>query len=81
MEGVRVIGQRINNATEDFIEITMERGFSKEESLQILAFYSRERIVKLDTGIGRYKFAHGAYVETDVMQRALDAEKERTCPA
>lgn len=73
--GTKAVGQRWANAENNFIELCAEMGgFTKAESLHILAVFIKVKAVKLATGIGRYEFTHGAFVDVEVMRRALAIE-------
>lgn len=69
--GTRAIAQRMVNAANGFIENTMDLGFTRDEAHKILEVYRREKIVKLDAVGGVYRYSHGAFVDADVMRRAL----------
>lgn len=71
--GTKAIAQRIINAYENFIALCTEQGFTIEEAAKILEVYKKAKAVKLNSAMGRYDFTHGAFVNTEVMRRALDA--------
>ena len=63
---------RADNAVKAWRELCHEFGFTSDEADKILMVYQKERIVKLDWGIGHYNVKHGAFMAKDVLQRALD---------
>jgi hypothetical protein len=48
-------------------------GFTADEADAILRLYLQENLVRLDWGIGRYSVKHGAFLNADVLNRALEA--------
>ena len=69
---LKPVFQRIENAIQGFIDLTIERGFTVEEAQQILKVYKKAKAVKLNVAMGRYDFMHGAFVDVEVMRRALE---------
>lgn len=67
---------RADNAVILWRDTLAEKGFTSDEANAILSLYKRENLVKLDWGIGRYSVKHGAFLEPDVLQNALDATRE-----
>ena len=66
------VAQRIINAETGFInDITDQFGFTHTEAMHIFDVYRKERIIKLQAGIGRYTLSHGAFWDKAVMERAL----------
>ena len=61
---------RIVNAENDLIEILREYG-AGDAAEAVAALYVKEKIVKLDVNIGRYNFVNGAYLDADVIERAV----------
>ena len=62
---------RADNAVIRWRDMLAGQGFTPDQADAILALYKRENLVKLDWGIGRYKVTHGAFLEPDVLRRAL----------
>ena len=63
---------RINNAQAAFVEIIMRCGGCTEtEAQRVSDFYMRERLAKLDAVVGTINVKHGAYLDHDVIQRAI----------
>lgn len=68
------IAQRMVNAENGFIESVMNCGkCSKEDAEKVFNLYRKEKLVKLHAGIGRYTVTHGALLDYDVIQRAINA--------
>lgn len=63
---------RVENAIQNFIDLTVEMGFTADEAVKILNVYKKAKVVKLNVAMGRYDFKHGAFVDADVMRRALE---------
>lgn len=63
---------RADNAIRAWRELCSGFGFTSDQADKILKVYQKERIVKLDWGIGHYNVKHGAFMEKNVLQRALD---------
>ena len=61
---------RIVNAENELIEILREYG-AGDAAEAVAAFYIQEKIVRLDVNIGRYNFVNGAYLDADVIERAV----------
>jgi hypothetical protein len=63
---------RIENAHQDFVETIKRCGdISRDDAIKVKAFYLKKRLAKIDTGIGRISVKHGAYLEADVIRRAV----------
>ncbi|RPJ25228.1 MAG: hypothetical protein EHM33_15250 [Chloroflexi bacterium] len=63
---------RIENGQNTFISDIVEQfGYTTEQAEKIFNLYRREKIIKLDTGSGRYILSHGAFWDKEVMARAL----------
>jgi hypothetical protein len=71
--GTKAVAQRMVNAENNFLDIIEGNGFSREEAEIIFAEYRRLKVVKLDAVIGRYSVKHGAYLDKEIMERALNA--------
>ncbi len=65
---------RIENAIQNFIDNTVEQGFTADEAVKILNVYKKAKAVKLNVAMGRYDIKHGAFLDIDVMRRALEVE-------
>ena len=63
---------RMENATDVFIDLVMESGFTNAEATKIYNVYLKAKAIKLHVNIGRYTVAHGAFWNKNVMQRALE---------
>ena len=66
------MAQRIVNAESNFVATVREiTGCTPEQARQALRTMRALKVVKLDTGIGRYRATHGAYMERDALRRAM----------
>lgn len=73
MQGTEQIARRIINAENAFIETIMNiAGCNKAEAKKVMRLYLKERLAKCDAVIGRITVKHGAYLEADVIRRAID---------
>ena len=67
--------QRIENAHQGFIETLQRCGnISQEDATKVKTLYLKHRLAKLDTGVGVINVKHGAYLDKDVIRRAVDME-------
>jgi len=65
------INNRIENAEANLIEVLRIAG-ANDHAEKVAAYYINEKIVKLDMNIGRYQFTHGAFLNADVIERAIE---------
>lgn len=65
------INNRIENAEANLIEVLRTAG-ANDHAEKVAAYYINEKIVKLDITIGRYQFTHGAFLNADVIERAIE---------
>ncbi len=64
---------RIENAHAGFIETLQRCGsISRDDAVKVKTYYLKHRLAKLDTGVGVIKVKHGAYLDNDVIRRAVD---------
>ena len=63
---------RKENAYRSLVDTLAERG-AGEHAERVAALYLKERIVTLDPAIGQFKIKHGAFLEPDVIERAVTA--------
>ena len=73
-DSISAMVQRMANAQTEFLNSLMEQGFDIETSRRIFELYRREKFIKLDAAIGRYKLVHGIYWDKDVLMRAANYE-------
>lgn len=59
------------NASEKFVQFVMEKGFVREEAEKILEVYKKHRIIKFSKYLPQFEVKHGAFLESDVLRRAL----------
>ena len=64
---------RADNAVIAWRDMLADHGFTADQADAILRLYQKGNLVKLDWGIGRYSVKHGAFLEADVLNRALEA--------
>ncbi len=63
---------RIENAHENFTETLMHWGaINKADAIAVKGFYLKNKVAKLDTGIGRISVKHGVYLEKSVIKDAV----------
>ena len=65
------INIRIENAEMNLVETLRDAG-AGDYAEDVATYYINEKIVKLDMTIGRYQFAHGAFLEAAVINRAIE---------
>lgn len=64
---------RIDNAHAAFIETLMRCGeCTRDEAIKVKDFYLKNKLAKLHTQTGEITVQHGAYLETDVIQSAIN---------
>lgn len=66
--------QRADNAHSGLLGILAEHG-AGEYAHQVADLYIFAGAVKLDANIGRYIFKHGAFLDSEVINNAIDAVK------
>ena len=70
--GTKDIARRIVNAENGFVETLMNLGnISRADAFKVLATFRKAKAVKLHVGIGRITVKHGAYLNPDVIRRAV----------
>jgi hypothetical protein len=69
----KYMAQRADNAVTQWRNMLANDGFTADEADAILRLYLQENLVRLDWGIGRYSVKHGAFLNADVLNRALEA--------
>ena len=67
--------QRADNAHKNLIEVLTEYG-AGEYAPQVAELYIKEKVVKLEVNMGRYVFKHGAFLDSQVIENAIDAVKK-----
>ena len=68
------IKERMHAAHDNFASLLREQApsLSKHDSERLANYYVAKRLAKLDPVIGRISVLHGAYLEPDVIFKALD---------
>lgn len=69
--GVRAMLTRQQNAMDGFTQYVMERGFTRDQADHIRRVYLKAKVLKLDVICGQWNVKHGAFLDLDVLQRAL----------
>ena len=70
--GLRAMAQRQVNAEEHFISLIQEiTGRSREDATKAFATLRKLKALQLDAVGGRYSVKHGAYLDRDVLIRAI----------
>tara|TARA_R110000803_G_scaffold46420_1_gene97409 strand:+ start:352 stop:600 length:249 start_codon:yes stop_codon:yes gene_type:complete len=72
------IAQRIVNAENSFIAC-MEEDYALTESQALAVFnlYKKEKILKIDSGIGSWTVKHGAFLDKSTIQNAVKMTQEQ----
>lgn len=74
MNAYKAIATRIVNAEDKFAEIIVNiAGCDTDTAHAVTAYYLKNKIAKLDPVIGSINVKHGAFLEADVVARAVDA--------
>jgi hypothetical protein len=74
-EEFRSVAQRVVNAENDFIEVLMNLGgISHADAAKAMGTMLRLKVAKLDPGIGRINVKNGAYLDRDVIRRAVTGD-------
>lgn len=72
--GLKGLAERQIEAGNKFIEYCQTTAkLSKTEAQKVLAYYLKHKLMKLDAVTGDFKVKHGAYLDADVLQRAVEA--------
>ena len=67
------MAQRIENAEKAFREVVQQTtGCDEAAANKVLRLYVKERLAKVDVGIGAVQVKHGALLGRDVLLRAID---------
>ena len=69
-ESIEALVTRRDNAYQSLVDTLAEYG-AGEHAESVAAFYLKERIATLDPVMGQFKIKHGAYLEPDVIDRAV----------
>ena len=69
--GTLQVAQRIINAENGFVQLIMEKGFTKTEAEKAMLALLKLKAAKLDPVMGRITMKHGAYWEGDVLRNAV----------
>ena len=72
MEGTRQIAQRMVNAENEFRQIIMERGFTRDEADKAMRTMLKLKVAKMDAVNGRISVVHGAYLDHQAIRHAVN---------
>jgi hypothetical protein len=71
------IVNRFVQAYEDFLDTLQNCGdVSREDAVKVFAVYKDNKVIKLDTWMGRYSVKHGAFLDKDVIANAVNIANE-----
>ena len=63
---------RIVNAETSFVATLQEiSGCTENQAHAVMAFYLKNKLAKMSVGIGSISVTHGAYLDADVIRRAI----------
>lgn len=69
----KAMATRADNAERQFIECLCEAGeITETEARKVADLYFKNKLAKIDYGIGHVNVKHGALYDKDVIRRALD---------
>lgn len=72
--GLKNMAQRIVNAERGMVDTLRQLGnISEVEALRVFAYYRKHKLIKLDPVGGTYHVKHGAFMDRDVIRRAVTA--------
>jgi len=67
------MAHRIVNAESAFVETLMRCGdLTRDEAIKVLASYRKLKIVKNEYAVSRITVKHGAFLDREVIRRALN---------
>lgn len=67
--------QRIQNGIDAFIEVIMSKGYDRTDANAIYQVMRDLKVLNFDYGVGRVSVKHGALLEQDSLDAALDLSK------
>ena len=76
MDSIEAIAQRMDNAHQWLVDTLKEHG-AGDYAEEVAHYYIKEKIVKRDLHINSYKFIHGAFLDSDVIKRAVELVKTK----
>jgi len=75
-QGFKDIAQRMNNAMVGFVESIERLGDLNADDAKLVAnFYMKSKLAKMDAVGGRILVKHGAYLDKDIIVKALGMAK------
>ncbi len=74
INGTRDIAQRMVNAENGFIAVLMKSAtISQAQAEKVMQVYRKAKVLKMDAVGGHMTVKHGAFLDRDVILRALEA--------
>ena len=71
-QSYRDMAQRLVNAENSFIEcVRRDTGFTQAQAETVMAYFIKHKLMKLNANDGQFYVKHGAFLERDVLTRAL----------
>lgn len=70
---LRPMLQRGENAKASFVECAMRDGLTERDALDAMSYLLKQKLARVDYGVGRINVKHGALLASDVLQRAAKA--------
>ena len=65
---------RMNNAYDAFEALLIDiASISREDAKKVIKFYAKNKMTKLEVNIGRVSVKHGAFLDKEIILRALAA--------
>lgn len=71
-ESIAALTTRQDNAYKSLVDTLAELG-AGEHAERVADLYLKERIASLDPIMGQFKIKHGAFLDADVIKRAVSA--------
>jgi hypothetical protein len=73
-QGFKDIATRMENAADKFCATLVELGgCSATEAVKVFNLYLKNKVIKMDAVGGVYNVKHGAFLDRDVIRRAVEA--------
>jgi hypothetical protein len=77
LPGTKAVADRMAAAEENFIEVIIGKGFTREEAIQAMATMLKLKAAKMDAVIGRISVVHGAFLEREAISNAINYAPQR----
>jgi len=76
MDSIEAIAQRMDNAHQWLVDTLKQHG-AGDYAEEVAQYYIKEKIVKRDVHVNSYKFLHGAFLDSNVIERAVELVKRK----